>query len=95
MTARELLTRLQPEGLTATLKLRLEGGGEPSAELLELLRAHRDDLITHLALQLSDTPQMCRLSEEQEPEALWCRRCYRYHVKACVPSEKRFEDVAA
>lgn len=92
MTPRDLLARLEAEGATVSLKLRVEGT-PPSPETLELLRRYRDDLITHLALQGGDTPQMCRLSEQLEPGAMWCRRCYRYQVRPCTPSEKRFEEV--
>jgi len=93
MTPLDILERLAAEGFTATLKLRLDGDSEPSPELDALLRQHRDDLITYLARQIGDTPQMCRLSEEKRAGASWCRLCWRYHLQACVPTEKRFEEV--
>ena len=61
MTPRDLITRLESEGVTATLKLRLEGDSAPSPETIALLQTHRDDLITHLALKQGDTPQTVRV----------------------------------
>ena len=61
MTPRDLLTYLEAEGISVTLKLRLEGDTAPSIELLELLKVHKHDLITHLA---TATPLLCRLREE-------------------------------
>ena len=92
MTPRDLLTRLENEGVTATLKLRLEGT-EPSPETIALLQTHRDDLILYLALEHGDTPRMCRVSEELKTDALWCGGCFRYHLKPCLPTEKRFGEV--
>jgi hypothetical protein len=92
MTPRDLLARLEAEGVTAELKLRLEGT-QPSPETLELVKLYRDDLITHLALEHGDTPQMCRLSEQLTTGAVWCKRCYRYQMRPCVASGKRFKDV--
>ncbi len=92
MTPRDLLARLQAEGVTASLKLRLEGV-EPSPETLDLIKLYRGDLITHLALEHGDTPQMCRLSEQLEAGATWCSRCYRYQMRPCAPSSKKYEEV--
>ena len=91
MTPRDLITRLESEGVTATLKLRLEGDTTPSPETIALLQAHRDDLIIYLALQHSDTPRMCRVSEELKTGALWCGGCFRYHLKPCSPTENPLE----
>lgn len=49
MTPRDLLARLEAEGVGASLKLRLEGDNPPSPETVELLKRHRDDLIIYLA----------------------------------------------
>ena len=49
MTPRDLIARLEAEGVSVNLKLRLEGDAAPPAELLELLEAHRDGLVTFLA----------------------------------------------
>ena len=91
MTPRDLLARLKSEGFHLTLKLRLEGEVEPRPELLNLIRLYRDDLISYLAREHPDAPQMCRLSEELTDGAVWCRRCYRYHLRPCAPSDKDFE----
>jgi hypothetical protein len=91
MTPRDLLARLQAEGVAASLKLRLEGV-KPSPELMDLLKFYRDDLITHLALERGDTPQMCRLSEQLKDGAVWCRRCYHYQMRPCVASDKRYRE---
>jgi hypothetical protein len=48
MTPRDLLTRLEAEGCTAELKLKLEGA-KPSPETLELVKTHKDALLEHLA----------------------------------------------
>ena len=93
MTPRDLLARLKSEGLSVSLKLKVEGDAEPLTETLELLKRHRDDLITYLAHERPDTPAMCRLSEELADGAVWCSRCYRYHLQPCAPSSKRIEDV--
>ncbi len=92
MTPRDLLARLEREGCTAELKLRLEGT-KPSPETLDIINRHKGDLLLHLALQGGDTPQMCRLSEQLEAGAVWCSRCYRYQMRPCAPSGKRFKDV--
>lgn len=89
MTPRDLLTQLKAEGVDASLKLRLEGDMAPSTETLNLLTRHRDDLIIYLASRFGDTPEMCRLSERVTEGSVWCKRCYRYQLRACVPSEKR------
>ena len=88
MTPRDVLAQLEAEGVKASLKLRFEGEREPSPEVVTLLENHRDDLITYLASQGSNTPQMCRLSESKESDAVWCRRCYRHHLRPCQPSDK-------
>ena len=92
MTPRDLITRLEAEGVTATLKLKLEGDNQPSPETFKLLQAHRDDLIIYLALQHGDTPRMCRVSEELQTGAQWCGGCFRYHLQPCASSKKRFEE---
>lgn len=48
MNVQDLLTRLKAEGLSPSLKLRLEGDAEPSAETLELVRHHKADLLSAL-----------------------------------------------
>jgi hypothetical protein len=48
VTPRDLLDRAAAEGATVTLKLRLDGN-RPTPETLELLTAHRDALVDHLA----------------------------------------------
>lgn len=92
MTPRDLLERLAAEGVGVSLKVRLDGDTQPSPETLDLLTRHRDDLITYLAMAGGDTPQMCRLSEQLRPGAVWCRRCYRYQMHPCVASDKSYED---
>lgn len=49
MTLAELLRRLEAEGVGVTLSLDLEADAEPKAETLDLIREHRDDLLTLLA----------------------------------------------
>lgn len=93
MTPRDLLARLESEGITAELKLTLKGSRKPSAELEQLATRHRDDLVTYLAMSHGDTPKMCRLSEQRIVGAMWCRRCYRYQLRTCIASDKAFEDV--
>ena len=63
MTPRDLITRLEAEGFTLSLKLRVEGEKDaaPPAELLELLKTHKHNLISHLA---TATPLLCQLREE-------------------------------
>lgn len=92
MTPRDLLARLEVEGVSVRLKLRLESDVEPSPETVDLLTRHRDDLIIYLTMQGGDTPQMCRLSEQLDDDATWCKRCYRYHMQACVPSDKPYRN---
>jgi hypothetical protein len=48
MTPRDLLARAAAEGVTVTLKLRLDGN-RPTPETLELLTAHKDALLDYLA----------------------------------------------
>jgi hypothetical protein len=93
MTPLDLLARLKAEGIYVCLKLRLDGNAPPSAEMLELIQRHRDDLIIHLSTPLGDTPQMCRLSEQMQAGAVWCKRCYRYQMHPCSPTDKRIEGV--
>lgn len=90
MTPKDLLGRLEAEGTSASLKLRLDGT-PPSPETLELLRAHRDDLILFMAVARGDAPQMCRLSEEKASGAVWCQLCWRYHLNACKPTGRLYE----
>lgn len=90
MTPRDVLARLAAEGTTVQLKLRLEGA-LPSPETFELVKACRDDLIVYMATAGGDTPQMCRLSEERVKGAVNCRRCWRYHTRACSPTDKQYE----
>lgn len=91
MTPRDVLARLEAEGVNASLKLRAEGEREPSPEAVTLLKRHRDDLIIYLSSQGPDTPQMCRLSESKESGAVWCRRCWHYQLNPCQPSDKALE----
>lgn len=90
MTPVDLLERAKAEGVTAELKVRLEWDAEPSPELRDLLKAHRDDLITYLAMPYGDTPEMCRLSEQLKDGATWCSGCYRYQMNPCKPDPKKF-----
>ncbi len=90
MTPRDVLARFAAEGTTVQLKLRLEDT-KPSSETLELASKHKDDLLKYLALADGDTPQMCRLSEEKVKGAVNCRRCWRYHTRACCPTDKQYE----
>lgn len=90
MTPIDLLERLKSEGVSVSIKLKAEGATQPSPEALQMLKRYRDDLIVHLTKAYGDTPQMCRLSERQVEGATWCRQCYRYQQRPCVPSEKRF-----
>ncbi len=92
MTPRDLLGRLETEGVSASLKLRLDGDAQPSPETLELLTEYRDDLIIYLTMAGGDTPQMCRNSEQLRGGAVWCKRCYRYQLRPCVASDKSYED---
>lgn len=48
MSPQELLKRLQAEGTSPSLKLRLDGA-PPSPETLELVKAHKSDLLRALA----------------------------------------------
>lgn len=88
MTPRDLMERLQNEGLNVSLKLRLEGDLEPSPKTVELLKQHRNDLVIYLSESYGTTPPMCRLSEQLTSGAVWCSRCYRYQVRPCQPSDK-------
>ena len=92
MTPRDLLKQAQAEGVDVRLVVRVDGDDEPSPKTMALLEAHRDDLLIHLATQYGDTPPMCRLSEEAKEGARLCSRCWRYHLQACVPTERRFEE---
>ena len=49
MTPRDLLDRLDAEGVSLSLKLRVEGDTQPSPETVELLEAHRATLLAYLA----------------------------------------------
>jgi hypothetical protein len=49
MTPTELLKRLEAESVGVSLNLKLEADDKPSDETLNLIRDHRDDLITLLA----------------------------------------------
>ena len=51
MTAAEVLERLRLDGVGVVLALDLEATAEPNPETLQLIREHRDDLITLLALR--------------------------------------------
>ncbi len=91
MTPRDVLARLEAEGVTASLKVRFEGDHAPSPETRALLEPHREALIIYLAREYGNTPQVCRLSEQLEPGAVWCRQCYRYQLNPCHPSKKVFD----
>jgi hypothetical protein len=92
MTPLDLLDRAKAEGVVVELKVRLKWNVEPSPELLNLLRTHRDDLLTYLALEQGGTPQMCRLSEQLKDGAVWCHRCYHYQTHPCRPSHKFYKE---
>ena len=49
MNADDLLARLKAEGLSPSLKLRVDGETQPSSETLELVHQHKPDLLIALA----------------------------------------------
>ncbi len=85
MTPVDLIDRAKAEGFTVALKLRIDGDGEMTPELLELFRKHRDDLLIYLMEGKLSTPEMCRLSEQLKDGATWCSGCYHYQIKPCKP----------
>ncbi len=86
MTPVDSIDRAKNEGFTVTLKLRLDGDGDMTPELLERFRKHRDGVLIHLAMPYGDTPEMCRLSEQLKDGATWCRRCYRCQMNPYKPA---------
>ncbi len=96
MTPIDLLERAKAEGVTAELKVRLEWDAEPSDELRNLLKMHRDDLLIYLALELSSTtPGVCRITEQLQDGATYCTRCWRYQMNPCRPNSDKVYKVPA
>lgn len=95
MTPVDLIDRAKAEGFTVALKLRLDGDGEMTPELLELLKNHRDDLLIYLMEGKLSTPEMCRLSEDLKDGATWCSGCYHYQMNPCKPNPEKVYKAAA
>lgn len=49
MNTADLLSRLEAEGITVSLNLKLDAAAQPSTETLDLIRDNRTSLLTHLA----------------------------------------------
>jgi hypothetical protein len=91
MTPKQLLKKLEREGVSLTPRLDYEADKEVSKETLELLRQHRDDLLRFLLTEKNGLLiDMCRSSEALAFDAVWCTRCFRYQLHPCSPSTKRY-----
>lgn len=93
MTPKELINRLEAEGVTIAPRLDYEADREISRETFDLLKKYRDDLLRYLLTsQHGQLIDMCRQSEVKTLDAVWCKRCFRYQLEPCSPSGKRYSE---
>jgi hypothetical protein len=91
MTPKELLRKLEHEGITLEPKLTIKADAKPNADTLDLIKVHRDDLLRYLLTEKHGLLiDMCRSSETLVFDAVWCKRCFRYQLEPCSPSTKRY-----
>jgi hypothetical protein len=94
VTPRDILARLEREGIALEPKLTINAEVEPTPETLELLRTHRDDMLRFLLTKKNGLLiELCRSTEELQRGSIWCIRCFRYHQNPCSPSEKVFGNI--
>jgi hypothetical protein len=94
MTPRDILTKLERKGIMLEPKLTVEASQQPDPETLHLLKTHRDDILRYLLTRNHGAIiDMCRNSEDKVSGAVWCKRCFRYQLNPCVPSDRHYGEV--
>jgi hypothetical protein len=100
MSAAELYAELEEQGVFLSpssdgKRIDVDAPDDAPESTFDLIAEHKQALLAHLEadesrrLSATERVMLCRNSEDLIIDAHWCRRCWRYKLAGCHPTQKR------